>query len=54
MARGLPNRAIAQTLDISEKTVHIHRQRVMDKLDIGSAAELARIMFHADPEALDD
>ncbi|MGC9561079.1 response regulator transcription factor [Brachymonas sp.] len=54
VARGLPNRAIAQTLDISEKTVHIHRQRVMDKLDIGSAAELARIMFHADPEALDD
>ncbi len=53
VARGLPNKLVARALDISEKTVHIHRQRVMEKLDIGSAAELARILLQADPAALD-
>jgi FixJ family two-component response regulator len=53
VALGKPNKLIATELDISEKTVHIHRQHVMKKLGITSAAELARLMLRADPAALD-
>lgn len=53
VALGLPNKAVARELGISEKTVHVHRQHVMDKTEVGSAAELARLMLRADPEALD-
>jgi len=53
IARGQPNKLIAASLGISEKTVHIHRQRVMEKTAISSAAELARLMLRADPAALD-
>ena len=53
VAQGLPNKLVARELDISEKTVHIHRQHVMEKAEVGSAAELARLMLQADPGALD-
>lgn len=53
VALGQPNKVIAATLGISEKTVHIHRQHVMDKAGISSAAELARLMLRANPAALD-
>ncbi|MBD5804548.1 Response regulator protein TmoT [Azoarcus sp. Aa7] len=53
VAQGLPNKLVARELDISEKTVHVHRQHVMDKAEVGSAAELARLMLRADPTALD-
>ena len=53
VARGLPNKLVARELDISEKTVHIHRQHVMEKTGVGSAAELARLMLRADPASLD-
>ena len=53
VAQGLPNKLVARELDISEKTVHIHRQHVMEKAEVGSAAELARLMLQADPAALD-
>ena len=53
VALGLPNKLVARELDISEKTVHIHRQHVMEKAAIGSAAELARLMLRADPTSLD-
>lgn len=53
VAQGQPNKLIAATLGISEKTVHIHRQHVMEKAGITSAAELARLMLRADPSALD-
>lgn len=53
VALGQPNKLIAATLGISEKTVHIHRQHVMDKAGISSAAELARLMLRANPAALD-
>jgi DNA-binding CsgD family transcriptional regulator len=33
--------------------VHIHRQHVMEKLGLSSAAELARLMLRADPAGLD-
>lgn len=53
VARGLPNKLVARELDISEKTVHVHRQHVMEKTETGSAAELARLMLRTDPAALD-
>ncbi|WP_255313371.1 response regulator transcription factor [Oligella ureolytica] len=53
LARGQSNRLIAQQLDISEKTVHIHRQNIMEKAAISSAAELAHLMLKADPNSLD-
>ena len=53
VALGHPNKVVARELDISEKTVHIHRQHVMEKAGIASAAELARLMLRADPKALD-
>lgn len=54
VARGQPNKRVAARLGISEKTVHIHRQRVMEKAGLSSAAELAHLMLRADPRALDD
>jgi FixJ family two-component response regulator len=53
VAQGQPNKLIATALGISEKTVHIHRQHVMEKARLSSAAELARLMLRADPAALD-
>lgn len=53
VAQGQPNKQIASNLNISEKTVHIHRQHVMEKAGVSSAAELARLMLRADPTALD-
>ncbi|HWI83725.1 response regulator transcription factor [Ramlibacter sp.] len=54
VARGQPNKLIAAGLGISEKTVHIHRQHVMEKARVSSAAELARLMLRANPTALDE
>lgn len=45
---GLPNKTIGQRLDISERTVQVHRLHVMEKLAIHSAAELAQLMLKAD------
>ena len=53
VAQGQPNKQIASLLNISEKTVHIHRQHVMEKTGVSSAAELARLMLRANPAALD-
>ena len=40
---GLLNKQIAYDLDISEKTVKVHRGRVMEKLAVDSVAELVRL-----------
>ncbi len=53
VALGLPNKLVARQLEISEKTVHVHRQHVMEKTEVSSAAELARLMLRIDPRALD-
>ncbi|WP_114973596.1 response regulator transcription factor [Rhodoferax ferrireducens] len=52
VALGLPNKLVARDLEISEKTVHVHRQHVMEKAEVSSAAELARLMLWVDPQAL--
>ena len=40
---GMLNKQIAYDLEISEKTVKVHRGRVMEKLGIASVAELVRL-----------
>lgn len=42
MISGERNKQIASALDISEKTVKIHRSRVMHKMQMSSIAELVR------------
>ena len=44
---GMLNKQIAYTLDISEKTVKVHRGRVMEKLGVDSVAELVRLAVKA-------
>lgn len=41
---GLPNKLIADQLDISVRTVEVHRSRVFDKMEVKSAVELANLM----------
>ncbi len=42
LARGMPNKQIAYSLQISIKTVEKHRQQLIDKLDIHDTAGLTR------------
>jgi two-component system, LuxR family, response regulator DctR len=41
---GLPNKLIADRLDISVRTVEVHRARVFDKMEVKSAVELANLL----------
>lgn len=41
LIRGLPNKLIAGELGISDRTVELHRSRVLQKMQAGSVAELA-------------
>ncbi|MEY4027657.1 MAG: hypothetical protein RLZZ329_1377, partial [Pseudomonadota bacterium] len=41
VVEGLPNKLIADQLDISVRTVEVHRSRVFDKMEVKSAVELA-------------
>lgn len=41
---GLPNKLIADQLDISVRTVEVHRARVFDKMGVKSAVELANLV----------
>jgi FixJ family two-component response regulator len=40
---GMLNKHIAGELGIAEKTVKVHRARVMEKMKAGSVAELVRL-----------
>jgi two-component system response regulator DctR len=44
VVEGLPNKLIADQLDISVRTVEVHRARVFDKMAVKSAVELANLM----------
>ena len=44
LIRGLLNRQIAAALGTSEKTIKVHRARVMAKLEVASVAELVRLV----------
>lgn len=45
---GETNKGIAHSLDISEKTVEIHRAKVMEKMQTKSLAELVRMVAALD------
>ena len=47
VARGLPNKLIADQLAISVRTVEVHRSRVFDKMEVKSAVELANVLRDA-------
>ena len=44
VVEGLPNKLIADQLDISVRTVEVHRARVFDKMEVKSAVELANVL----------
>ena len=44
---GKANKKIARELDISDRTVEIHRSHAMEKLGVKSVAELVKIMLSA-------
>jgi two-component system response regulator FixJ len=47
---GKPNKVIAYELDISPRTVEIHRARVMEKMNARSLADLVRVALAAKDE----
>jgi two-component system, LuxR family, response regulator FixJ len=46
VVEGKQNKAIAAELDISVKTVEVHRAKVMEKTGATSVAELVQLMLH--------
>jgi two-component system response regulator DctR len=44
VVQGLPNKLVADQLDISVRTVEVHRARVFDKMEVKSAVELANLL----------
>lgn len=44
VAQGLTNKEVAQRLGTTEKTIKVHRARVIQKLDVDSVAELVRFV----------
>ena len=44
IVRGLPNKLIADQLNISVRTVEVHRARVFDKMEVKSAVELSNLL----------
>jgi FixJ family two-component response regulator len=50
VARGLINKQIAAQLGTVEKTIKVHRARVMEKLQVDSVAELVRLYDQVRPQ----
>ena len=50
LSRGSSNKAIARELDISPRTVEIHRANMMTKLGANHAADAVRLQMEADLE----
>ncbi len=48
---GRPNKLIADELQISVRTVEVHRARVFEKMNVKSAVELANLLRDAPPKA---
>lgn len=50
VVEGLPNKLVADQLDISVRTVEVHRARVFDKMGVKSAVELANLLRGLGPD----
>ena len=46
VVEGLPNKLIADQLDISVRTVEVHRSRIFEKMKIKSAVELSNLLHN--------
>ena len=46
VVEGLPNKVISNRLDISQRTVELHRAQVMKKMEADSLADLVRTAIH--------
>ncbi len=51
IVKGSTNKNIGQTLEISTKTVEIHRTRVMHKMGADSLPDLVRMVMTIEPES---
>jgi len=47
VVEGLANKLIAEQLEISVRTVEVHRSRVFEKMEVKSAVELANVLRNA-------
>lgn len=47
VSAGKPNKIIAHVMNLSPKTVEVHRHNVMDKLEVASVADLIRLLLEA-------
>jgi two-component system response regulator FixJ len=50
VVQGKANKVIASDLGVSQRTVEIHRSRVMEKMQAGSLAQLVRMVLVADAD----
>lgn len=51
VVQGLPNKAVAVELNISARTVEIHRSRVMEKMGAASLSDLVRMALRLEESA---
>jgi two-component system, LuxR family, response regulator FixJ len=54
VASGKPNKVMAADLGLSQRTVEIHRARVMEKMGVSSLAQLVRIVMDLNSAANSD
>ncbi len=53
LVSGLPNKAIANTLGASPRTIEVHRARVLEKLKAHSLPDLVRLLLAAEQDGRD-